>query len=130
MVYNNIKIVKEYMDNLPLIMANRNQIQQIIVNLCNNSIDAMPGGGEISVSTKLNENWIEFSISDTGIGIDEETMKHIYEPFFTTKEVGKGTGLGLSLCYEIIKKHNGIIEAASKINCGTTFRIKLPLKEA
>ncbi len=125
----NIEIIKKYKKNLPFIKANKNQIQQLIINLCNNAIDAMTAGGKITVMTESAENWIVFSVSDTGKGMSEEIKKHIFEPFFTTKEVGKGTGLGLSLCYEIVKKHNGTIEVSSELNKGTIFTIKLPLIE-
>ena len=121
-----IEIIKEYNTGLPDIMANKNQIQQVIVNLFNNSADAMPDGGRITIATKQAGEQIEFDISDTGIGMTEEVRRHIFEPFFTTKEVGKGTGLGLSLCYEIIQKHNGKIEAESEEGRGSNFRIILP----
>ncbi len=124
-----VDIIKEYQDNLPLITANKNQLQQLIVNLCNNAMDAMPDGGILKLTTRRIKNFIELKISDTGIGMSEEIMKHIFEPFFTTKEIGSGTGLGLSLCYEIIKKHNGTIEVESVLNKGSIFTIKLPLKE-
>ncbi len=125
----NIEIIKAYNKGLPFITANTNQIQQVIVNLCNNAIDAMPDGGKLTIATKKAGEQIEVDIIDTGKGMSEEIKEHIFEPFFTTKEVGRGTGLGLSLCYEIIKKHNGTIEAKSKIDKGTTFIIKLPIKE-
>lgn len=144
----NIQIVKNYDYGLPDILIDKNQIQQIIVNLCNNAIDAMPDGGTITVSTQSvianeekqsldgivvskqndsrNDKFIEIYISDTGQGISEEVKKRMFEPFFTTKEVGKGTGLGLSLVYEIIQKYNGTIEVESEAGKGTTFTIKFP----
>ncbi len=125
----NIKIKREYETGLPAVTAYKNQIQQVIVNLCNNAIDAMPAGGKIIIATKRIEQKIIIEISDTGKGMSEEIKKHIFEPFFTTKESGKGTGLGLSLCYEIIKKHNGTIEVESEIDKETIFTIKLPLVE-
>ncbi|HEX3047710.1 MAG TPA: ATP-binding protein [Bacillota bacterium] len=123
----NIEIIKEYGTAHPHFTANKNQIQQVILNLCNNAIDAMPDGGCLTIRTKNNEKQIEINISDTGPGITDEVKKHIFEPFFTTKEVGKGTGLGLSLCYEIIRKHQGVIEVESETGNGSTFRIKLPI---
>ncbi len=123
----NIEIIKAYNKGLPFITANTNQIQQVIVNLCNNAVDAMPDGGKLIIATKKAGEQIEVDIIDTGKGMSEEIKEHIFEPFFTTKEVGRGTGLGLSLCYEIIKKHNGTIEAKSEIDKGTTFTIRLPL---
>ncbi|OGS45923.1 MAG: hypothetical protein A2539_05685 [Elusimicrobia bacterium RIFOXYD2_FULL_34_15] len=123
-----VEIIKEYGKDIPQTTTNKNQIQQVIMNLCNNAIDAMPKSGRITITTKKTENQIEIDISDTGKGMTEEVKKHIFEPFFTTKEVGKGTGLGLSLCYEIVQKHNGTIEVESEIGKGTTFKIKLPIK--
>ncbi len=125
----NIEIIKAYSKGLPFVAANTNQIQQVIVNLCNNAVDAMSNGGKLTIATKKAGEQIEVDVIDTGKGMSEEIIEHIFEPFFTTKEVGKGTGLGLSLCYEIIKKHNGTIEAFSEIDKGTAFTIKLPLKE-
>jgi len=118
----NIKLIKNY-GNLPGFKANKNKIQQLIINLCNNAIDAMSNGGELRITTKYADH-IEILISDTGSGIPEEVKKHIFEPFYTTKEEGKGTGLGLSLCYEIVKKHNGTIEVDSEVGKGTIFKIK------
>ncbi|MBN1384737.1 MAG: HAMP domain-containing histidine kinase [Elusimicrobia bacterium] len=132
---SDIKLIKNYGD-LPKFTGNKNKILQLIINLCNNAIDAMPRGGELTVSTSLIANnkspgttsdkpqAISIQITDTGMGIPEEIKKHIFEPFYTTKEEGKGTGLGLGLCYEIVKKHNGTIEVDSKPGKGTTFIIK------
>ena len=125
---NNIKVEKIYGEGLPSVLVNKNQIQQVIVNLCKNAADAMPNGGKITITTSQKENYILIDIKDTGYGISEETKKHLFEPFFTTKEVGKGTGLGLSLCYEIITKHKGTIEVESTEGKGTVFHIKLPIQ--
>src|SRR3989339_150050 len=137
-----IEIIKQYASNLLRIKVNRSHIQQVIVNLCNNAMDAMPQGGKITITTtvaaeqssanisKANALPLQFiviTISDTGVGMSEEVKKHIFEPFYTTKEVGKGTGLGLSICYEIIQKHNGTIEVESEVGKGTTFVVKLPV---
>jgi signal transduction histidine kinase len=124
-----IEIVKRYDCNLPKVAINKNQIQQIIVNICNNAFDAMPDGGKLIIATRKAENLVAMEITDTGTGMTEEVKEHIFEPFFTTKEVGKGTGLGLSLCYEIIQKHNGSIEVISEVNKGTTFIVKLPVDQ-
>ncbi|OGS45949.1 MAG: hypothetical protein A2539_06445 [Elusimicrobia bacterium RIFOXYD2_FULL_34_15] len=143
----NIEIIKRYVPDLPQIEINKNQIEQVIVNLCNNAMDAMPEGGTITITTSqidadlnapacrqaginADKKYIIISISDTGVGMSEEVKKHVFEPFYTTKEVGKGTGLGLSICYEIIKKHNGTIEVESEVGKGTTFVVKLPVKVA
>lgn len=126
----NIEFVSQFQKDLPRIKVNKNQLQQVIINLCNNAVDSMPNGGKITISTNsINENdknFVMIKVSDTGKGISKDDISKIFEPFFTTKEVGKGTGLGLSLCYEIIQRHKGTIAAESEISKGTTFTIKLP----
>lgn len=82
-------------------------------------------GGKITITTRQDNNQIEIVVADTGKGMPEEIKQHIFEPFYTTKEVGKGTELGLSICYEIIQKHNGTIEVESEEDKGATFTIKL-----
>ena len=128
---------------LPLI-ADRYQLEQVLMNLAVNARDAMPGGGEFSLRTEqviLSEDDVSahggkpgmyalLTVSDTGTGIDRETLPQIFEPFFTTKEVGKGTGLGLAVVYGIIKQHDGFITVSSEHGQGSTFRIYLPLTSA
>jgi two-component system, NtrC family, sensor kinase len=127
----NIELVKEFAPNLPQLQANRNQIQQVLINLCNNAMDAMSKSGQIVVRTgekfRNGQNWITFQVQDTGSGIPKDIQSKIFEPFFTTKEVGKGTGLGLSLIFEIIQKHNGTVELTSEVGVGTTFTVYLPI---
>lgn len=130
----NVEIIKKFAPDLPVIIANRNQIQQVLMNLSTNAFDAMPQGGKLEISTELvkgenGKSEIEIKVSDTGAGIPEEIKHRIFEPFFTTKEPGKGTGLGLSLCYEIVQKHNGTIDFESEKDKGTTFTIRLPIVE-
>ncbi len=109
------------------------QIHQVLTNLFSNASDAMPGGGQITVSVDGNAEKVWFAVTDTGTGIARENLAKIFEPFFTTKQIGKGTGLGLAVTYGIVKMHRGDIEAAS--NCdpaagqtGTTFTVRLPRK--
>lgn len=123
----NIRIERKYDDKLPKVMLNSNQIQQVIINLCNNAIDAMPNGGIIVITTRQKDGFAEILVSDTGSGIPKNIINKIYEPFFTTKEIGKGTGLGLSLCFDIIQKHKGEILVESEDGKGTTFVIRLPI---
>ena len=104
------------------------QIQQCIMNLVFNAIDAMPQGGTVRVAGGFEEqnDMLWLSISDTGHGIGAEELPHIFEPFYSTKTEGKGVGLGLSMVYGIIREHNGTIEVDSEMGKGSTFRINLP----
>jgi signal transduction histidine kinase len=109
------------------------QINQVLTNLFSNACDAMPNGGNLSVSVDGNGDSISFSVSDTGIGISRENLGKIFEPFFTTKQIGKGTGLGLAVSYGIVKMHRGDIQAVSNSDpaagpTGTRFTVRLPRK--
>ncbi len=123
------------------ILADGGQIEQILVNLATNAKDAMPDGGQLIISTgtaELGDDFIKahgygqlgsyalITVTDTGAGIDEKSKERIFEPFYTTKEIGKGTGLGLSIVYGIVKQHSGYITCYSEPGQGTTFRIYLP----
>ena len=108
------------------ILCEENQIQQVIINLCNNAIDAMPQGGKLLVSTSQEGREAVLRVADSGTGIPFEVQKRIFEPFMTTKEVGQGTGLGLSICYEIVKKLGGSITFVSEPGKGTEFTVKFP----
>lgn len=127
------------------IMADRNQIEQIMMNLATNARDAIPDVGKVTIETELveiNESFIKthgfgspgmyalLSVTDTGTGMDEDTKQKIFEPFFTTKDVGKGTGLGLAIVYGIVNQHNGFISVYSIHEKGTTFRIYFPVIQA
>ncbi|MBW2636946.1 MAG: PAS domain S-box protein [Deltaproteobacteria bacterium] len=149
----NIKITKNFSPDIPPVMANAQQLQQVFINIISNAYDAMPDGGNLTISTKLKiesdpekikdfpglspRNFfeipegkfknIEIYFTDTGKGIPKKLIGKIFDPFVTTKPVGKGTGLGLSVSYGIIEKHNGKIEAQSKEGKGTTFTVVLPI---
>ena len=126
---NSIEIAMELSPNLPSISGNQNQIQQVIINLANNAIDAMTKKGTLRIATETLQGpfpWACLKVSDTGDGIPKEIQSKIFEPFFTTKPVGKGTGLGLSLIFEIVKKHSGTIEVMSRPGL-TEFFIKFPI---
>lgn len=109
-----------------MVMADRSQLQQVIVNLANNAQDAMPEGGVFTLRSGAAGDMALLTVSDTGSGIYKHEKEKIFEPFFTTKEIGKGPGLGLSIVYGIIKKHGGNIMVDSELGRGTTFRISLP----
>lgn len=126
---NDVKIRFELNDNLPLINADGGQIQQAIIALATNAIDAMPNGGVITFRASSANNRVTIEIQDSGIGISPENMSKIFEPFFTTKEVGKGTGLGLAVCYGIITEHGGRLSVRSNVGIGTTFTIFLPIQK-
>lgn len=125
----NIKIdVRTEFDDIPLIDGNKSELGEILVNLIFNAVDAMPNGGEISIKTWTEEGWVYLSVSDTGIGMSEETKKRVFDPFFTTKGV-KGQGLGMSVVHGIVKRHNGQIDIDSAEGEGTTFTIRFPIPE-
>lgn len=120
-------------DGLPLFLGNPNQIQQIIINLATNAIDAMQNNGTLTIATNLQTDgpltWVCLRVRDTGSGIPPDLLSKIFEPFFTTKPVGKGTGLGLSLVHEIIGKHSGTINVESRPG-STEFTVKFPVRFA
>jgi len=135
-----IRIRKNYARNLWNIEVDRKQIRQVILSLYVNAWQAMPDGGELSITT---ENifpeeafcafhdtppgpYVKCAVRDNGIGMDSATLSRIFDPFFTTKGLGRGTGLGLASVYGIIKSHHGMITASSNIGSGTTFSIFLP----
>jgi signal transduction histidine kinase len=126
-------VVKQYMqDDLPKVKGDAGEIQQVFFNVINNAIYAMKGSGVLTITTgALNNEKVEIRISDTGCGIKKEHHKRVFDPLFTTKEVGKGTGLGLSVSYGIVNKHNGTITFKTKTKeesdeTGTTFIITFP----
>ncbi len=114
---------------MPEIQAVADQIRQVILNLLNNAAKAIPKkGGSIRITTKSLDNQVTIQIHDSGVGIKQKHLNHIFEPFFSTKPAVKGTGLGLSISYGIIKTHGGDIKVISKPGKGTTFIITLPIK--
>ncbi len=130
-VWNELKykatVTKEY-GNLPLVKCYPQQINQVFMNILVNAAQAIETKGVIKIRTRADNGYVEIIISDTGIGIPEEDLSKIFDPFYTTKEVGQGTGLGLNIAYNIIKKHNGIIDVKSDVGRGTTFLIRLPVQ--
>jgi PAS domain S-box-containing protein len=130
-IEENINLELDLDKTAKCIKADPVHIEQIIMNLVVNSRDAMPSGGKIIIKTECafidgEGPYTLLRISDTGTGMSEETQKHMFDPFYTTKGVGKGTGLGLSTVYGIVKQNKGIISVESKINIGTTFKVYFP----
>ncbi len=123
---SNIAVSKEFTDKLPVAMVNRNQMDQVMLNLLNNAKDAMGETGQMTVRTRLVNEWIGIDVEDSGHGMTPEVIEQIFFPFFTTKGVGKGTGLGLSISYGIIKALGGKMEVKSDVGRGTIFTILLP----
>jgi len=117
----------EVADDLPLVNADGGQLQQAVIALATNAVDAMPEGGSLTFRASANPKSVMIEIEDTGLGIPVEDMSKIFEPFFTTKEFGKGTGLGLAVCYGIITDHGGRLSVRSNVGKGTTFTILLPI---
>jgi PAS domain S-box-containing protein len=129
-------------DGLPSVDGDSNQLQQVIMNLCINARDAMPDGGQLTVTTELTPDgpprleegsgvydrpFILMTVADTGCGMDEETIQRIFEPFFTTKDEDKGTGLGLALVYGVVTHHGGGVSVESALGKGSTFKVYLPV---
>lgn len=140
-----IEVVMSLAPNVRPVRADSGQIEQVIVNLAVNARDAMPQGGRLTITTancpledvapKLRQEFpaadefVTLTIADTGCGMDEKTIRHVFEPFYTTKELGKGTGLGLATVYGIVRQSGGDITLSSEIGRGTTFTIFLPPAE-
>ncbi len=122
-----IQINVEADDDLPFIDADGGQIQQAVIALATNAIDAMQTGGELTFRVFAQTNRLLIEVADNGSGIPPENMSKIFEPFFTTKEVGKGTGLGLAVCYGIVSEHGGRLNVRSNLGKGTVFSIALPI---
>ena len=137
-----VELRTDFAESLPMVWADQTGVEQIILNLTLNARDAMPRGGRITIGTGTTVftpadaeknpeiapgEYVCLSVADTGTGIDAATRSHIFEPFFTTKSVDKGTGMGLATVYGITKQHDGWIDVATEVGCGSTFRVFLPI---
>jgi signal transduction histidine kinase len=130
MEINNIKVTTQLEPTLPLTMADADQLQQVFLNIIINAetgMESAHGKGNLLIKTETIENTIQVSFTDDGPGIAEANLIHLFDPFFSTREVGQGTGLGLSVCYGIITEHNGKIYARSQPGKGAVFIIELPI---
>jgi PAS domain S-box-containing protein len=134
----NIKLEKELDSELPLVLADFDKIQQVLINIIMNGIQAMPDGGSLTISSSVAKNvkinqflkdTVRIDIKDTGVGIPKENLRKLFTPFFTTKEKGKGVGLGLPVVHGIIEQHKGKIEVESEPDVGTTFTIYLEVMD-
>ncbi|THB77038.1 MAG: sensor histidine kinase [Desulfobulbaceae bacterium] len=142
---SNIKITHKLADNIFQIKANETQINQLLINICNNATDALPHlGGEISIGLsnemilenfpgEIQElspgNYVKLTVGDNGTGMEPEVLSRMFEPYFTTKEIGKGTGIGLAVVHGIVQQHQGVISAQSEIGKGTTVFVYFPAVE-
>ncbi|MFQ5631869.1 MAG: ATP-binding protein, partial [bacterium] len=139
-----IQLVVEFSPKTATVLADAGQMQQVLMNLFANARDAMPHGGTLTLKTDILpkeqlagylqkkdslENYVQIVVSDTGSGIDKESLPRIFDPFYTTKEVGKGTGLGLAVVHGIVEQHEGHVQVESESGKGTTFKIFLPAVE-
>ncbi len=139
-----IDLTTSFQTPIQPVWADRGQVEQVLINLCVNARDAMPDGGTLRVATRLFRadeafaavhegaeagEYVLLSVTDDGVGMPADVVEHIYEPFFTTKDVGKGTGLGLATVYGIVRQHKGVIEVSSEPGRGTEFRVYLPVYE-
>jgi PAS domain S-box-containing protein len=144
-ITENIALNIRSVTDLKVVNADRGQIEQVVINLCVNARDAMPDGGELTISienAELDEAYCEdhawarpgrfvlLRVVDTGCGLDAETVSRIFEPFFTTKAAGQGTGLGLATVYGIVRQHDGILHVESELDVGSTFKVYFPAVEA
>jgi two-component system NtrC family sensor kinase len=125
---NSVKFKFNPATNLPRVHASKDQLRQVFLNMISNAMDAMPDGGNLSITTASLEKKVKITITDTGTGIKAEHLEKVFDSFFTTKtDSVKGVGLGLSVCYGFIKDHEGDLTVDSKLGSGTTFTILLPV---
>jgi signal transduction histidine kinase len=133
----NVKLFFSLSPGLPPVLGDSTHLQTVFLNLITNALDAMPNGGLLVIKTQEvlpqssseNGKWLKISVTDTGIGITEESKKRIFDPFFSTKKIGEGTGLGLAICEKIIKEHSGRLDVESEVGKGSTFFVFIPIPQ-
>lgn len=125
-----IELVCKLEKDLPFIIADPSQLHQVLINLAVNSMQAMPEGGSLTISTHSDDDHVSLVVEDTGIGMSEDIIKQIFVPFYTTKDVDEGTGLGLAVVHGIVSSHGGAIEVESEPGCGSGFTVRLPIKRS
>jgi two-component system NtrC family sensor kinase len=124
----NVECALKLARDVPEIVADPAQLHQVIVNLVVNAIQAMPGGGTLTITTGARDDCVFLAVEDTGSGMTDEVRKNIFLPFFTTKEIGRGTGLGLPVVHGIVTSHGGTVNVASEAGRGSRFEVKLPIE--
>ena len=127
----NVKVELDYSENVPQVYVDINQMKQVFINILNNALHAMEGGGTLTLSIRSakpdgKRPWVEVAFTDTGSGIPADKLDLVFNPFYTSKDAGEGTGLGLSVSQRIVEEHGGVIEVASEVGKGSTFTVKLP----
>jgi two-component system cell cycle sensor histidine kinase/response regulator CckA len=130
LIGEDIEIAMLAAPGLPSVLADRSQLEQVILNLSVNARDAMPSGGTLTIETRVAGDRVALIVTDTGVGMPPETLEHVFEPFFTTKAVGQGTGLGLATVHGIVTQSGGEIHVYSEPDLGTSFKVYLPITGA
>jgi two-component system NtrC family sensor kinase len=129
MAISAVKVIRRYAPDLPPILTDANQLEQVILNIINNAVDAIGNKpGTITITTSLADKKVRIGFADTGHGMTPQQLEQVFMPFFTTKEVGKGTGLGLSVSYGIMKSLGGSVEVESEVGEGSEFTLILPVR--
>ena len=126
-MHRNIEIIQDMDKSLPKINSDTARLQQVLLNILENALDAIEKDGRIFLTTSHDQDWIRVSIKDTGPGMDKNTLEKIFDPFFSTKKVGEGTGLGLSISYGIVEKLGGRLTVKSEVGQGSEFIMLLPV---
>lgn len=124
-----IKVIRSLSTDLPEVTADPAQMTQVFVNIAVNAIQAIPSGGKLTIKTRSSEKFVSLIVEDTGVGMEENIIKQIFLPFFSTKDVGQGTGLGLPVVHGIVTSHGGFIKVDSRVGQGTRFEVQLPIAE-
>jgi len=127
LIANQIRLDKQLQPDLPELMVDRHMIEQVLMNLILNAVQAIKGGGTITIRTRVIEGTCQIDVEDNGCGIPPNVLPRIFDPFFTTKGTGEGTGLGLSVSLGIIERHGGQIRVNSEVGKGTVFTVCLPM---
>jgi signal transduction histidine kinase len=125
-----IELVRALQPDLPDISADPSQLQQVLVNLVVNAIQASPSGGKLTIETHGGRDFVSLAVTDTGTGMTEEVKSKIFTPFFTTKDIDQGTGLGLAVMHGIVTSHRGVIHVESEVGRGSRFEVQLPLNSS